>query len=65
MPLKPIFDKAPLIALTDLPLRPGQVRVKHEMMEQLYADMTVLTADQPLAWEGAFRLACLLRAKPM
>ena len=65
MPLKPIFDKAPLIALTDLPLRPGQVRVKHEKMEQLYADVTAMAAEQPLAWEGAFRLACLLRAKPM
>ena len=65
MPLKPIFDKAPLISLTDLPLRPGQVRVKHEKMEQLYADVTALAEKQPLAWEGAFRLACLVRVKPM
>ena len=65
MPLKPIFDKGPLIALKELPLRPGQVRTRNEKLEQLYTAAAAMGADQPLLWEGAFRLACLVRANPM
>lgn len=64
MPLKPIFEKSPLIALTDLPLRPGQVRVSNDKLNQLYA-LTASAQQQPAVWEGAFRLACVLKAKPM
>ena len=35
MPLKPIYEKSPLVALKELPLRPGQVRVVNEEMDQL------------------------------
>lgn len=64
MPLKPIYDKAPLVALKEIPLRPGQVRVSHAKAEQLYA-MAGACLDQPDMWEGAFRLACVLKVKPM
>lgn len=64
MPLKPIYDKAPLVALKEIPLRPGQVRVNHAKAEQLYA-MAGACLEQPAMWEGAFRLACVLKAKPM
>ncbi len=64
MPLKPIYDKAPLVALKEIPLRPGQVRVNHAKAEQLYA-MASACLEQPAMWEGAFRLACVLKAKPM
>lgn len=64
MPLKPIYDKAPLVALKEIPLRPGQVRVNHAKAEQLYA-MAGVCLEQPAMWEGLFRLACALKAKPM
>lgn len=64
MPLKPIYEKSPLVALKEIPLRPGQVRVNHAKAEQLYA-MANACLDQPILWEGAFRLACILKAKPM
>lgn len=64
MPLKPIYEKSPLVALKELPLRPGQVRVVNEKMDQLYA-LACGCIDQPMMWEGLFRLACVLKAKPM
>lgn len=64
MPLKPIYEKSPLVALKELPLRPGQVRVANEKMNQLYA-LACSCEDKPALWEGVFRLACVLKAKPM
>lgn len=62
MPLKPIFDKAPLTAMTSQTLRAGMVRADHEKLQQLYR---LIAADQsPAALEGAFRLSCLLCAEP-
>ena len=63
MPLKPIFEKAPLISHYALPLRPGLARVQLEKAEELYA-LSADAKDQPRLWEGAFRLACALRSKP-
>lgn len=63
MPLKPIFDKSPLMTLKSVPLRPGQARVRLPQMQTLYA-MTAHAQEQPALWEGAFRLACLLKAAP-
>lgn len=62
MPLKPIFDKAPLTAMTCQALRPGMVRSEHLKLKHLAA----LLADDttPQALEPAFRLACLLQADP-
>lgn len=62
MPLKPIFDKAPLTVMPAQPLRAGLVRSDNAAMVKLYA----LTADasEPVRLEGAFRLACIVTAKP-
>ena len=62
MPLKPIFDKAPLTVMPAQPLRAGLVRSDNATMVKLYA----LTADvnEPIRLEGAFRLACIVTAKP-
>ncbi len=62
MPLKPVFDQAPLTAMNCQPLRAGLVRMESAAMNKLYA-MTALSAD-PSALEGAFRLACIVTAKP-
>lgn len=62
MPLKPIFDKAPLTAMTCQPLRAGMVRNDSQLLRDLYA---LAAADErPSALEGAFRLACLVTARP-
>ena len=63
VPLKPIFEKSPLTTLAALPLRPGMARVTLEEVENLYT-LTAECRERPALWEGAFRLACLLRAKP-
>ena len=63
MPLKPVFDKAPLTMLTSQPLRAGQVRVNLSALTRLYAQ--VESRREPLLLEGAFRLACLVKADAM
>lgn len=60
MPLKPVFDKAPLTMLTSQPLCAGQVRVTLPALNRLYAQ--VENHQEPMLLEGAFRLACLLKA---
>ena len=62
MPLKPIFDKAPLTAMTALPLRAGLVRMDNPAMCKLY-QLSAMN-NEPAALEGTFRLACLVTAKP-
>lgn len=62
MPLKPIFDKAPLTVMTAQPLRAGLVRSDNAAMAKLYA--LTANANEPAALEGAFRLACIVTAKP-
>lgn len=62
MPLKPIFDKAPLTAMTCQPLRAGLVRAESAAMHNLYS--LTASAGEPTALEGAFRLACIVTAKP-
>jgi len=64
MPLKPIYEKSPLVALKELPLRPGQVRIVNDKMEQLYA-LANGCELKPALLEGLFRLACVLKSKPM
>lgn len=41
MPLKPVFDKAPLTMLTSQPLRAGQVRVNLPALTRLYAQVEI------------------------
>lgn len=62
MPLKPIFDKAPLTAMNCQPLRAGLVRMESATMKKLYA-MTANT-NAPTDLEGTFRLACIVTSKP-
>ncbi len=62
MPLKPIFDKAPLMAMNAQPLRAGLVRMESPVMNKLY-QLTAM-ANEPSAFEGTFRLACIVTAKP-
>ena len=62
MPLKPIFDKAPLTAMNAQPLRAGLVRMESAVMSKLY-QLTAMT-NEPAAFEGTFRLACIVTAKP-
>lgn len=61
--LKPIYDKAPLMTLSALSLRPGQAHASLPELRRLYA--MVSEADSPVLWEGAFRLACIATAHPM
>lgn len=62
MPLKPIFDKAPLTAMNSQALPAGLVRMESAALRKLYA----LTAGNNAvsALEGTFRLACIVTAKP-
>lgn len=62
MPLKPIFDKAPLTAMTCQSLRAGLVRTESAVMNKLYS-FTAHTGETA-ALEGTFRLACIVTAKP-
>ena len=62
MPLKPIFDKAPLTTMTSHPLRAGLVRMESTVMNKLYSMAAM--ASEPAAMEGAFRLACIVSARP-
>ena len=64
MPLKPIFEKYPLMTMNSLPLRPGQARIADEKMTTLYG-LTVQAEHRHEVWEGAFRLAALLKSKPL
>lgn len=64
VPLKPIYDKAPLMKLNSLPLRPGQARAPHAQAMALYR-MAGDCANQPAMWEGVFRLACVVTGEPM
>jgi len=62
MPLKPIFDKAPLTAMNTQPLRAGLVRMENAVLNKLYT-LSETTAE-PAALEGVFRLACIVSSKP-
>lgn len=62
MPLKPIFDKAPLTMMTTQALSAGMVRSENPLLKQLYA---LCKQDDAVATlEGTFRLACLVTAHP-
>ena len=62
MPLKPIFDKAPLTVMNAHPLRAGLVRSDSVVMAKVYG--MIANASSPLALEGAFRLACVVCTTP-
>ena len=62
MPLKPIFDKAPLTAMNAQPLRAGLIRMESTVMNKLYQQAAM--TNEPAALEGVFRLACIVTSKP-
>lgn len=65
MPLKPIFEKAPLIAAHALPLRPGQVQAENHTIRTLLASLTPEEMQHtPTLWEGLFRCKAMLSATP-
>ncbi len=63
MPLKPVFDKAPLMKQNRQSLRAGQCRVDEAFPRRLYA-LTLQAKPCPALLEGAFRLGCLVSSKP-
>ena len=63
MPLKPIFDKAPLTAMNRQPLRAGMMRADSPVLQKLYA--LIKDSDAPCDLEAAFRLAYIVTARPM
>lgn len=63
MPLKPIYEKAPLTRPASLPLRAGQAKMEREDGKRLY-DLACQAKDAPALWEGAYRLACAVTDKP-
>ena len=62
MPLKPIFDKAPLMTMNAQPLPAGLVRMESAVMNKLYH--LIASTNAPSAFEGAFRLACIVTSNP-
>lgn len=63
MPLKPVFEKAPLTVMSSLPLSAGFVRMDHAVLIRLYG--MVRNANTPAMLEGAFRLACIVTGRPL
>ena len=64
MPQKPVFSKAPILAVPHCFPSNGTVRSADERIRDLYS-RSVEHADNPYLWEGLFRVACLIKNKPM
>ncbi|MBR1685955.1 MAG: glycoside hydrolase family 127 protein [Clostridia bacterium] len=64
MPVKPIYHRSPMSALSALPLGPGQVRIENAELNALHEALNAYRTE-PVTWEGLFRLACLLHEHPM
>lgn len=64
MPLKNIWNRAPLLPLQQCPLSNGQIRVSDEDLNRLYA-FCLGYADATEIWEGAFALSCMLTDAPL
>ncbi|QUC67947.1 hypothetical protein [Aristaeella hokkaidonensis] len=64
MPQKPVFARAPILAVSHCFPCNGTIRTTDESIKNLY-----VTAgrwiDNPYLWEGLFRVACLIKNKPM
>ena len=61
MPLKPIYDKAPLKSAVCLPLRPGQVHTDLPVITDLLS-LVQDAESKPVLWEGLFRAGVLTDA---
>ena len=64
MPQKNIFTRYPLLSLPHSYLSCGLIRTADERIEELYRK-TMPYAEHPSVWEGAFRLAAMLRDDPI
>ena len=64
MPQKAVFSRLPLLDCIQSPLSNGLVRSDRNELIQLYNRLNDRPED-PVGWEGAFSLACLVREKPM
>lgn len=64
MPQKPVFARAPILAVTHCFPCNGTVRTSDERIRNLYTT-SGRWIDNPYMWEGLFRIACLIKNKPM
>lgn len=62
MPLKPIFEKAPLTSMNSQALHAGFVRGDNATLKRLYAFTSNIT--RPSSLEGTFSLACMVTSNP-
>ena len=64
MPQKPVFTRAPILAVSHCFPCNGTVRTSDERIRNLYT-ASERWIDNPDLWEGLFRVACLIKNKPM
>ena len=64
MPQKPVFYKAPILTVPHCFPSNGTVRTTDERIRDLYVRAGSRT-DNPFLWEGLFRIACLIKNKPL
>ena len=64
MPQKPVFARAPILAVSHCFSCNGTVRTTDERIKNLYIN-SGRWIDNPDLWEGLFRVACLIKTKPM
>ncbi len=64
MPQKPVFYKAPILTTDYCFPSNGTVRTTDERLRNLYV-RACEKKDNPFLWEGLFRVACLIKNKPL
>lgn len=64
MPQKPVFYKAPILTTAHCFPSNGTVRTTDERLRNLYVRADE-KKDNPFLWEGLFRVACLIKNKPL
>lgn len=64
MPQKPVFSRSPVLTVPYCFPAAGTVRTTDERIARLYQNANRY-AEQPCLLEGLFRLACLIRNKPL
>ena len=64
MPQKPVYARAPILAVSHCFPCNGTVRTTDERVRNLYS-ASGRWIDNPYMWEGLFRIACLIKNKPM
>lgn len=64
MPVKPAFSRSPIMTVPNCFPAPGTVRASDERLTNLYQKANQYI-EKPCLWEGLFRLACLIKSKPL